>query len=86
MPSLRDLRLSHPFTCVYAAGTKFGTVQTSTGVYELSLSDLSISIFSSEIPDLVEDLNNKEVAASFSPFVFLSTAQSSAKIDEGFHG
>merc|ERR1719273_366330 len=39
------LRLSQPFTCVYAAGTKFGANQTSTGVYELGLSYLSISIF-----------------------------------------
>ena len=39
------LRLSQPFTCVYAAGTKFGSNQTSTDVYELGLSYLSISVF-----------------------------------------
>ena len=41
-----SLRLSHPHTCVYAAGTRFGANQTYTDVYELSFSYLSISIFS----------------------------------------
>ena len=38
----RCAQLLSPYTCVCAAGTKFGTDQTSTDVYELSLSYLSI--------------------------------------------
>ena len=41
------LRLSQPFTCVYAVGTKFGTNQTSTDTFKHSLSYISIGIFSS---------------------------------------
>ena len=36
---------SKPFACVCIAGTKFGTYQTSTDLYELGLSYLSVSIF-----------------------------------------
>ena len=32
------LRLSYSFTCVYAAGTNFGTNQTSTDIYEFGQS------------------------------------------------
>ena len=39
------LHLSHAVTCVCATGTKFGTNQTSTDVYEQGLSYLSICVF-----------------------------------------